>query len=175
MTQLEKLETTLDDVLNKKAPYKLPENNRKALAGAMWWLALVGGVLQLYLAWRLWDAWHYYDKYADMANSYAAAFGVDARVNDLGFAFYLVLIVMLLSGALLLLAAPALKAMRKMGWTLVFYGLLVNLAYGVVVLFTDYGDLGNFLGAVLGSLVGAYLLFQVRSQFMKSHPAEHKA
>jgi len=34
MSQLEKLEAKLDELLDKKAPVKLPENTRKSLAGA---------------------------------------------------------------------------------------------------------------------------------------------
>ena len=167
MTQLDKLETTLDDSLNKKAPFKLPESSRKSLAGALWWLALVGGLAQLYLAWRLWSDWHRVDQLVDYANSIA---------DDLGPFFYLVLITLAVSGALLLLAAPSLKAMKKAGWNLIFYSLLVNVAYGVVSLFSDYGGFSNLFGALLGSLVGAYLLFQVRDHFMKSHhTAGHKA
>lgn len=174
MARLDKLELQLDETLNKKAPFKLPEDARKTLAGALWWLALIGGVLQLYLAWRLWDAWHIVDRAVDVLNTYAAAFGVERTDAGLGFTFYLGLIILLVSGALLLLAAPGLKAMKKNGWDLVFYSLLINVAYGVVILFTKYGGFGDFLGALVGSLIGAYLLFQVREHFMKSS-AHHKA
>lgn len=168
MTQLDKLETSLDEALNKKAPVKLPPDSRKSLAGAMWWLALIGGVLQLYMAWRLWDAWYYVDELADYVSSYAAALGMNTRTEDLGLSFYLALITLAVSGALLLLAAPGLKAMKKAGWNLLFYSLLVNLVYGVVAMFAVYGGLGNLIGAAIGSLIGAYLLFQVRDHFMKS-------
>jgi amino acid transporter len=166
MAQLDKLETKLDEVLDKKAPFKLPESSRKSLAGALWWLSLIGGLLQLYAAWNLWDNWHFVDKVADTFNTYAEAYGIDTGY-DLGFGFYLALITLAVSGALLLLAAPGLKAMKKSGWNLVFYSLLVNLVYGVVALFTDYGDLGSFIGALIGSVIGGYLLFQVRSHFNK--------
>ena len=175
MSQLEKLETTLDDVLNKKAPVKIPENGRKTLAGALWWLALIGGVAQLYFAWVFWRDWHRVDEALGALNSWARAYGVDTGVADLGFFFYLSIAVLAFSGVLLLMASTGLKAMKKSGWDLLFYGLLVNLVYGIVVAFTDYGTLGDLFGALLGSLIGAYLLFQVRGHFMKSHVATHKA
>ncbi len=171
-SQLEKLETTLDETLNKKAP-KMPESGRKTLAGALWWLALIGGVGQLYMAWRLWDYWHVYDDALNYSRSLAEAYGLPGPSYDLGFQFYLVLITLVVSGALLLLASPALKAMKKSGWNLIFYSLLVNLAYGLVVAFTDYGNFGNLVGAVIGSAIGAYLLFQVREHFMKSSAPHH--
>ena len=169
MTQLDKLEASLDEALNKKAPFKLPETSRKNLAEMLWIFSLIGGVLQLYLAWRLWDVWHSVGRFVEYLNSYAEIYGVDTGANKLSFAFYLVLFTLLASGVLLLLATPNLKALKKAGWNLVFYSLLLNLLYGVIVLFTDYGNLGNLFGAALGSFIGAYLLFQVRDQFVRSH------
>jgi hypothetical protein len=169
MAQLDKLETALDDTLNKKAPFKIPENGRKSLARAMWWLALIFGVLQLWAAWAFWNAAHVVNRLADSVNSFSALYGGEKISTSLGFFFYLSLVVLLVSAVLVLLATPHLKDMRKAGWNLVFYSLLVNVAYGVVVLFADYGGFGNFIWAMLSSLVGAYLLFQIRDQFMKSH------
>ncbi len=176
MAQLEKLETTLDDVLNKKAPFKIPESGRKTLAGALWWLALVFGVLQLWGAWSLWHVAHWTDAWVDYANSISRTYGGTTVSNDLGFLYYLALLVVVVTAVMALLAAPGLKAMKKAGWNMLFYSMLVNVVYGVVVLFASYGGFGNMVVAFLGSVVGAYLLFQVRGQFVKSHtPAAHKA
>lgn len=168
MRQLNKVETSLDEFFNKQVPIKMSEKARKSLAGAMWWMALIAGIAQLYLAWRLWDSWRALDALADYANSYAATFGVQADVRGPGFLFFCALVAIIVSGALLLLASPGLKEMKKAGWNLIFYSLLVNLAYGVFVLFSDYGDFGHLVGAALGSLVAGFLLFQVRGQFSKS-------
>lgn len=171
MTQLEKLENNLDDVLNKKAPFKIPENGRKTLAGALWWLSLIFGVLQLWGAWALWHVAHWADAWVDYANSVSSAYGGGHVVNSLGFFYYLALIVLAITAAMALLAAPGLKAKRKSGWNLLFYSLLVNVAYGVIVLFANYGGFGDMLGAFVGSVIGGYLLFQVRSQFIKQRAA----
>ena len=168
MAQLDKLETALDDTLNKKAPFKIPESGRKSLAGALWWLALIFGVLQLWAAWSFWRSAHLVDRLVDYANSFSALYGGE-KVNSLGFFFYASLVVLLASAVLMLLAAPHLKSMRKAGWNLLFYSLLVNVAYSVVVLFADYGGFGSFVWGLISSVIGAYLLFQVRDQFMKSH------
>ena len=175
MAQLDKLETTLDDMLNKKAPFKIPEDGRKTLAGALWWLALIFGVLQLWSAWALWNVAHIADPLVDYANSISAAYGVGPVVNSLGFFYYLALAVIAAVGIVSLLAAPGLKAMKKSGWNLLFYAMLVNVAYGVVILFEHYGGFGDMLAAFVSSLIGAYLLFQVRSQFMKSHAVSKKS
>ena len=143
MAQLDKLETTLDDMLNKKAPFKIPEDGRKTLAGALWWLALIFGVLQLWSAWALWNVAHIADPLVDYANSISAAYGVGPVVNSLGFFYYLALAVIAAVGIVSLLAAPGLKAMKKSGWNLLFYAMLVNVAYGVVILFEHYGGFGG--------------------------------
>ena len=175
MTQLEKLETVLDDNLNKKAPLKLSEANRKSLAGAMWWLALVAGVLQVWLAWSFWHIAHIVNAIVDTTNSISMAYANSMVVNHLGFFYYLTLITIAVSAVLMLLAAPNLKAMHKQGWNLLFYSLLVNVVFGVLRLFSGYGNIIDLLGALVGSVIGAYLLFQVRDYFMKSDTASHKA
>ncbi len=165
MTQLDKLETTLDDVFNKKAPFKLPADGRKNLAGALWWISLVFGLLELWMAWGFWHVGHWVDKLVDYANVYAPYV---QSVQHLGFSYYLTLLVLAASAVLSLLAAPALKAMKKSGWDLLLYGLLLNLAYGVVGMFSYYGGFGRLFGAIISFVVGAFLLFQVREFFMKS-------
>jgi uncharacterized membrane protein HdeD (DUF308 family) len=69
-------------------------------------------------------------------------------------------------GLLYLLAFPGLRDHKKQGWNYLFYGALLNLAYAVVSLFTNYNSVGNFLGALIGSAIGFYLLFQVRSAYV---------
>jgi len=169
MAKLDKLETTLDDVLNKNAPFKVPESGRKSLAHNMWWLALVFGVLELWAAWALWHAAHLVDQLVDYTNSLYSAYGVAPVDHNLGPVYYLAFGMLLVTAVLALLAAPHLKAMKKAGWNLMFYSILINVVYAVVVLFADYGGFGNMLAALVGSVVGAYLLFQVRDQFMKNH------
>jgi hypothetical protein len=55
-----------------------------------------------------------------------------------------------------------------------FYALLVNVAYGVVMLFTNYGGIGTLLSTLIGSAIGLYLLFQIRSSY-GLHPAHKKS
>jgi hypothetical protein len=176
MGQLDKLEAKLDDVLNKKAPFKIPADGRKSLAGSLWVIALIFGLLQLWLAWNFWNVGHAVDRLVDYANTLSAAYGGSVVGSHLGPLYYVTLLVLVADAAILLLAAPGLKAMRKSGWNLAFYSMLLNAVYGVVVLFSDYGGFGDLLGALVGSVIGAYLLFQVRDLFKGEavHPAAHK-
>ena len=178
MGSLDKLETTLDNVLDKNAPLKLPENARKTIAGAMWWLALVVGILELWAAYQFWHWGHYVNQGVDIANSFARYYGVDVHVARLGFMYYVTVVVLGLVGVLFLVASPHLKNMKKEGWNLLFYGALLEAVVAVVRLFVPSaygGGFGNFLMSAIAAVVGAYFLFQIRGQFMMHHMADHKA
>jgi hypothetical protein len=168
MSQLDKLETTLDDALNKKAPFKLPAEARKTLGDALWWIVLIFGLLQLWAAWDLWRLGYELEKLPDY--TYAGV----VLGNDVGFLFYLSLFVLMVTSVMLLLATPGLKAMRKAGWNLVFYALLFNVMFGLLRLFSGAnGGIDDLLWALFSSLVGAYLLFQVRERFSGAKLANH--
>ena len=62
------------------------------------------------------------------------------------------------------LAKTGLKARKKAGWNYLYWGALVNVAYALVSLFTLNGASG-FVGALLSSAIGLWLLFQVRSEY----------
>lgn len=175
MESLHKLENTLDEVFDKKAPYQLPPSARKSLAGAMWVLALIFGVLQLWAAWGFWHLGHITNQLVDYANTLSAAYGTGETVQQhLGLFYYLSLLVLAFDAVLLLLAVPGLKAFKKQGWNFLYYSLLVNLAYGVVRAFSDVGGgIGQILWSLVASGIGAFFLFQIRSYFMGMRPAGH--
>jgi len=166
MTQVDKLEALLDESLRKKAPYQMPESSRKTLAGALWWLTLVFGVLQLWAAWALWHAGHYVDSLAEYSNALANQYGIyTASTPHLGMMYYVTLLFVALSAALLLLAAPGLKAMHLSGWKILFYSLLANALYGLFNVFSDYGSPQDLVFTAISTVLGLYLLFQVRDYF----------
>ena len=72
-------------------------------------------------------------------------------------------------------AFSGLKARKKSGWNLLYYALLLNLAYGIVMAFTNYGGFSYLIGAVIGSAIGLYLLFQIRSSYLGGHKTADKA
>lgn len=163
---LQKLETMVDGWY-KKLP-QMPESSRKGLAGAFWWVALVLGILQLWGAWSLWNLAHYMDninRAADYVNDY---FGYQVVDNSLNFFYYLAVIFIVAEAVILLLAAPNLKAWKKVGWNLLFISVLLNVAYGFVRMFSHVGGgFGSFLwGLIVAAAVG-YFVFQVRDYFKK--------
>jgi uncharacterized membrane protein len=164
---LQQLETKLDEVLNKKAPVKLPESVRKNLANNFWWIALILGILQLWAAWTLWHLAHYldplYDRAADFVNSY---YGYTVVDNDLNMFYYVAIGVLIVDAIILLLATPGLKAHKKTGWNFLFYSLILNVAYGIIRIFSDVGGgFGAFLWVLVVTTVTAYFIFQIRDYF----------
>lgn len=161
---LQKLETMMAGWYGK-AP-KMSDGARKGLAGALWWLALIFGVLQLWAAWALWRLSDYIEplnRAADYVNEY---FGRTVVDDSLNFFFYFALVVVVIDAVILLLAVPGLKALKKIGWNLLFYSLLLNLVYGFVRMFSDVGGgFGSFVWGLLMSAVVGYFLFQVRDNF----------
>lgn len=161
---LQKLEMMIAGWYSKTP--KMSESARKSLAGALWWLALIFGVLQLWAAWALWRLSDYIEplnRAADYVNEY---FGRTVVDNSLNFFFYLAVVMVVIEAVILLLAVPGLKAFKKIGWNLLFISVLLNVVYGFVRMFSDVGGgLWAFLWGLILSAVVGYFLFQVRDNF----------
>lgn len=160
------LEKTLEGIFVKNAP-KLPEKGKEILAEWLPWINLVLGVLTLWAVYALWQWAHLANGLVDYVNQLNQTYGINTgvTVHKLDGMVWLGLIVLAVEALLYLLAFSATRARQKRGWNLMFYALLVNLVYGIVNIFTDYGGLGNFVGYLMGTVVGLWLLFQIRSKF----------
>lgn len=157
------LEKWVDEIVNKKQPLQLPANVRKWIGDNAWWLVLIGGILSLWSAWGFWQAAHVLNG----LNELARAYGSTTYATELGPMWYAALIGILLEGVLMLLAVPKLKNHQKSGWNLVFYSSFVSLLVGVVYLLVPAYSLGGLIGALIGTAISWFFLFQVRSQFTK--------
>lgn len=162
MNSLQKLEHKGVEVFDKKMSWKLPKSVRNSLGRVLWILALVGGILQLWSVWQLWQIGHYIRAVFD------SELGHTWQQPDLGFFFYLAVIVLLVEAVMVLVASPKLKARKKEGWDLLFYALLINLVYGLMRLFTGFAGLSNLIWVLISTAIAAYFLFQVRDYFVKS-------
>lgn len=159
------LEKFLDDVLGTKAAYKLPKNWKDGLVKIAPWLSLAGAVLGVLSAINLWRSAHYVSEWIDYANRVSASFGGPTHTTKLGLFFWLSLISLLVFSLLSLLAFPGLKNHKKTGWNLMFYSALASAVLAIVSLFYSGAGFGSFLLSALGTLLGLYLLFQVRSYY----------
>lgn len=162
MAALDKVENTLNGVFGKVG--MIPDKAKETIAQVLPWASLVLGVLSLASAYSLWNWAHVANGFADYANQVSRAFGGGDVVSDrLTAGIWLGLIVLVLEAACFLLAFPGLQKRAKSGWNLLFYAVLLELVYWVVLLFTDYG---GSIGYLIGAVVGLWLVFQVRSKYV---------
>jgi len=177
------LETKLDKLFVKDAP-KFPEGGKKALVQWAPLLSLVVGVLTLLGAWNLWHWAHVASRSLNyvqtLCGSYALSGGPDCNYlapSRFSLWLWLGVVFLLAEGILYLAAYTGLRDHKKQGWNYLFYGALVNALYAVISLFTDYDKVGHFLGALVGSAIGFYLLFQIREYYLGKKPVagpDHK-
>lgn len=175
MSPVDKLESTLSELFEKKAP-KLPAKGKKALVQYAPWASLIIGILSLWAAWTLWQWAHIANSFIDYANAICNTYGAyncTIPTDRLSLWVWLGLAVLAAEGILYLLAFPGLRAHKKSGWNYLYWGALVNVLYAVVSLFTDYNGTSNFVFALLGSAIGLWLLFQVRSSYTGERTRVH--
>lgn len=154
---------------------EMPAGGKKWFVKYLPILALIGGILQLLTALTLWRAWDNVDEYADFANSLARSVGVESAVDKPTMWFYLALLSVIVSAAILLMAYGPLKNKQKRGWDLLLLGGVLNVIYAVFVLFvggTYGGGFGSFIFSLIGSTVGFWILIQIRSAYLHKSSAE---
>lgn len=159
------VEKALDGVLGENAPFKIPENGRKTLVKLAPWLALVSGIFGLLAALGLWRAAHYVNQWVDYANRISATYGGATQTDKLGVFFWISLVALLGFAVLALAAFSGLKARKKVGWDLMFYSAAANVIYGFVSIFYAPAGISSFFGTILATVVGLYLLFQIRGHY----------
>jgi hypothetical protein len=165
MSALQPLEKSLDDIFGKQAP-ALPPNGKKFIVQVVPWLSLIGGLFTLYSAYLLWNWAHTANTFIDYANSLSAAYGgPQVASSRLSVGIWIGLAVLVVEGLLYVLAFPGTKDRKKSGWNLLFYAMLINIAYGLVIMFTSYGGVGSLIGTLIGSAIGFYFLFQIRGNY----------
>lgn len=165
-SKMSNLETRLNDIFVRSAP-KLPENAKRAVVKWLPIVSLIVGVFALFSAWNLW----HWARLADnvlggLCNAYSVS-GCSTLGAPSRFSIWLWLGIILIGveGLLYLLAYPGLQARKKQGWNYLYYGALVNVAYAVISLFTGYNAVSNFLGALIGTAISFYVLFQIREAY----------
>ena len=159
------LESSLEDIFVKKAP-ALPAGGKKFLVEYLPWISLIGGLLTLWSAYSVWHWAHAVNSAINYLNGLSQAFGgTTVSVSRFSFWIWLSVAVLAIEGVVYLLAYTGLKDRKKAGWNYLYYGALLNVVYGVVIAFSSYGGVGNLIGALIGSAIGLWLLFQIRSSY----------
>ena len=167
MSAFNSLETSLNKVFVKNAPFQLPAGLKKWLVKYLPYINLVLGILSLLAALSLYKWARDADKVVNYVNDIYRAYGVNetASVERFTIAVWGSLLVLAVMGVLYVMAFSPTKARQKRGWDLLFYALLINVVYGVVVSFTDYGGTNNIISTVISTVIGLYFLFQIRDAY----------
>lgn len=124
----------------------LPKNGRDVLAQIAPWIALIFGILGILVGISGLGVLTVLSPFA-----YLGGAGSQYGTGFISALIYLV-------GSILLLASfPGLKARKYNGWKLLFWSEAVNLIGGLLSM--------AIVSAIIGALIGFYLLFQIRSYF----------
>ncbi|MEI6237764.1 MAG: hypothetical protein WCP03_04155 [Candidatus Saccharibacteria bacterium] len=174
MGPLDTLETALVGV-SKQLP-QIPKNAKKIIADIAPWITLAGGLLFLLLAWFAYEGARTASSVADWANQINAIYGTGTKIvtNNLTASLWITLLILAVEAILMFVAFPALRKFKKSGWNMLFIISIVNIAYGIVTLFTYNGGIFSLFSSIIGTAIGWYLLFQVREIYLgkKTAPAK---
>lgn len=171
MKQLESAEKSLSGLF-KDLP-ALPKNSKDAIVNFMPWVALIFGIIQIVLAYGVWQLADVVDRAANLVNTYAAYYTVPAaHISAFDRAvIYLGAVVLLVEGVIGIMAYKALAARQRRGWDLLFLAALINVLYAVLSIFISGRGFGSFLMSLIGSAIGFYFLFQIQSAYSKKPAA----
>lgn len=122
----------------------LPKGGREFFVMILPWAALILGALGVLGAISSFGLFSYFSPYMYLG-------GVDAVGRGM-----IIVILGLVSSVLLLMAFPGLNAKKSKGWNLIYYSEVVALISNIVIF---------SLGGVLITLIGFYILYQIRSYY----------
>ncbi len=129
----------------------------------MWpWIALIFSASQLLAAWTIINlllAADRFTKYISPVDGVHVISGTDRTI------LYLGLVVLIINAIILIFAHAWLKRRQRKGWELLFLGLFLNVGYSMVSLFMRGRGATVFVFTLVGSIVGFYLLYQVRDKY----------
>jgi len=165
MSKINNLELWLANIY-KEAP-KLSKNGQKGLVKYLPWISFVLGLFSLYSAWLLWHWAHVANSLINYANSINQLYGGTSVVGlqKMTAGIWISIVILLVESVMLLAAYPWLKDLRKSGWNLLFYISIINIVYGIFVMFTDYGSLFNLIESLIITAIGLYFLFEIRDHY----------
>ena len=142
----------------KDVPH-LPKGFTKWLAENSWWLTIVGVVFSVFGVFGILAAM-----------TAGSALLVVVGAPALGGMFFVSSVVSLvgigISVVAEVMAITPLKAMKKRGWDLMFFVLLVSVVIGLLGgLLT--ANVGSVLFGLIGAAIGAYVLIELKQYFVK--------
>lgn len=153
----------------KDVPH-LPVNVRKWIAENIWWIVLVVVIISIFGALSLFSLLTGVSMMTAGYGMYGYGYNHAATGMALG-AAWIGLAALVLQVVIQAMAIAPLKDGRKKGWDLLFLSDLVYFAFAVVgsvISFQFFGIVGPFIGTA----IGLYFLFEIRSHFLQSKTAK---
>ncbi len=169
MSAFPSLEKSLDNLFVKELP-GLPKNVIDFIVKYLPYINLVLGVLTLLAALSLWQWAHVANSLIDYANSVSKAYGgTTISASRMTFWLWISLATLIVEAVIYIVAFAPTKARKKSGWDLLFYALLINVVYGILMIFGR--GIGDLFMSLIGTAIGLYLLFQIRSSYHEAPAA----
>lgn len=139
-------ESVMEEYFLDKAP-KLPKNIRQLIAKVAPWLTLIVVILNVPIILSL------------LGLSFFAPLMPFAMAANVGYGLFWILdlVYIILVWAISIKALPLLFKFKRQGWQLLFLNMLISIAYYLVTF--------DLISLVLGTLIGGYILFQIRSEY----------
>lgn len=153
---LASLEAWLYEMLVVKAPFQLPKELTNFIVQYGPWITLVLAILLLPAVLVVLGL-----------GTFVGAFGAYYGTN-VGLFYWLAIVALVVQIAIMFLSVPMLLKRQRNGWLLLFYASLFSFVYSVLNSFSSpYTLVGGLIGAAIGVVIGMYVLFQVRSYYVK--------
>ncbi len=165
MEALRQLETKLDEMLVKNAPFQLPEGLRKWLATYAWifvLIAFIAGLIGLL---------------ALPIIGFASILATFLGRSDVTLLLWLGALFLIVYVVLAWQAFPRLRRMEKTGWDYLYMLTLLGIAHNLLELFGVRAAslAGEIIGFIIGTLLSLYVLFQIRHYFNGSLAEKEKS
>ncbi len=147
---LAQLEAMLDKYLVKEAPFTLPKEAKEFVVSVSPYLVIVFAVLALPLIFGAIGLTAVLTPFAMMGGyGHVFGWGLGATIG---------LIISVITVIIEVMAVPGLFKRTKGAWRLLFYASIVSLIGGVL-------SIGGIVSAIIGAVIGWYILFQVKELY----------
>ncbi|HET8991705.1 MAG TPA: hypothetical protein VFN31_01575 [Candidatus Saccharimonadales bacterium] len=170
INKLKKLLGNTEEYLQQKVFInfpQLPAYAEEPLIKYLAYISLFLGLLSLYCAYNLWYTAHHVSSLITYANQYNNMYGIPKMAvdNHMDVAFWLGIVALLLEAYLFFKAFRLLKNKAIGAWDFIYYAFIVNVVYGLIMLFNAYGGKIVLIERLLVSFACLYFLFEIRDAY----------
>lgn len=146
---MEQLEKFFEDLFTKKIAWQIPAKGKEFIVQVAPWVVIIIAVLSIPAVLTIFGL-------GSIFGSLALSLGV-----SMGFRYYLGIAILVIQIILMFMAFSGLKDRKIKGWRYIFYSDLVSGVYGLVSAY----NVGGAIWSLLGTAIGLYILFQVKSYY----------